>query len=76
MIGTNQDDKVTLLIRHCFRDKSNAKALFQHLITEQALSIDLPEGKVVLTRQEHDEFVERFSSEVEPTLWESKRLKH
>lgn len=76
MIGSNHDDKVTLLIRHCFQEKANAEALFQHLITERARSVDLPEGRITLTPQEHDEFVERFSSEVEPTLWESKRLKH
>jgi hypothetical protein len=70
------DDKVTALIKHCHGSRDNAEDLFQHLIAEKALSVDLPEETVSLTQEEHDEFVERYSAEVEPTIWESKRLKN
>ena len=77
MNNINQDlDNVTRLIRQCHRSKDQAENLFQHLIAEKAMSVDLPDGRIVLTPEEHDEFVERYSSEVEPTLWESKRLKN
>ena len=69
-------DNVTRLIRHCHQGRAQAENLFQHLITEKAMSVDIPDGHIVLTPDEHDEFVERYSSEVEPTLWESKRLKN
>jgi len=72
----SENDKVTRLIQYCHSDRQRAEDLFQHLITEDARRIELPEGLMTLTQDEHDEFVERYSSEVEPTLWESKRLKH
>ncbi len=76
MTGTTpEDDKVTRLIRYCFGSKQQAETVFEHLITQKSLRFNLPEGEMVLTPEEHDEFVERFSAEVEPTMWESKRLK-
>lgn len=71
-----REDKVTRLIRHCHGNRSQAENLFQHLIAEKGMSIDLPEGRMTLSPEEHDEFVARFSAEVEPTIWESKRLKN
>ncbi|PLX99939.1 MAG: hypothetical protein C0624_12965 [Desulfuromonas sp.] len=77
MTGLNQqDDKVTRLIRYCHGDRQQAEAVFNHLITRKSMSFELPEGEMVLSPEEHDEFVERFSAEVEPTIWESKRLKN
>lgn len=72
----NDDDKVTRLIRYCHSDRQHAENLFQQLITDNARSIQLPEGTLTLSQDEHDEFVARYSAEVEPTIWESKRLKH
>ena len=73
---STSDDKVTRLIRYCHGGKQQAESVFEHLITQKAMRFDLPEGEMVLTPEEHDEFVERFSAEVEPTIWESKRLKN
>lgn len=73
---SHEVDNVTRLIRHCHQDRTEAERLFQKLITEKGMSVEIPYGHIVLTPDEHDEFVERYSSEVEPTLWESKRLKN
>jgi len=72
----SSDDKVTRLIRHCHDNRMHAENLFQRLITEKGMSIDLPEGRMTLSPEEHDEFVARYSAEVGPTIWESKRLKN
>ncbi|PLY10943.1 MAG: hypothetical protein C0624_01890 [Desulfuromonas sp.] len=74
--ASQHGDKVTRLIHYCHGNRSQAEDLFQHLIAEKAMSIELPEGRVTLTPEEHDEFVARFSAEVEPTIWISKRLKN
>jgi hypothetical protein len=38
--------------------------------------VQLPDGEVSLTDEEIGEFAVRYSSEVEPTIWESKRRKN
>ena len=37
--------------------------------------VKLPDGEVCLSDEEAGEFAVRYSSEVEPTIWESKRRK-
>ncbi|BCR06320.1 hypothetical protein DESUT3_33890 [Desulfuromonas versatilis] len=69
------EDVVPRLISHCLKDHGEAERLFQALITDKQNEIDLPEGKLHLTKAQLDEFVERYSSEVGPVLWESKRAK-
>jgi hypothetical protein len=70
------DDPVTRLIKFCHRDETSATRLFQQFISEKKLSVELPEGVVTLTEEQRGEFVQRYSAEVEPTLWESKRRKN
>lgn len=73
---TEERDVVTTLIKHCHRGQEAAETLFRTIVTEESRSIQLPEGEVELTAEDVGEFVARYSAEVEPTLWESKRLKH
>lgn len=70
-----ENDVVTHVIKFCIADKGFAKETFDLIAATKARSIDLPDGRVTLSEEEAGEFVERFSAEVEPTLWESKRLK-
>jgi hypothetical protein len=65
------EDIVTRLIGYCHQDKAGAKQLFDALIAHEGRDIELPAGHVHLSKMEHDEFVARFSAEVEPTLWRS-----
>ncbi len=76
MTPTREDpDVVTGLIKRCLQNHDEAKRLFQTLVTENRRQIDLPQEKLQLTQKQHDEFVARYSSEVGPTIWESKRAK-
>lgn len=70
------EDNVSHLIGQCLRNKDDAKRMYEQLIAGKARKIDLITGTVHLDQQEHDEFVARFSAEVEPTLWESSFRKH
>ena len=70
------DDNVNYLIGQCLRSKADAKWIYDILISRKHTKIDLITGSVHLTPEEHAEFVTRFSSEVEPTIWESSFRKH
>jgi hypothetical protein len=73
--STEDIDIVSRLIGHCLQDPEKARKLFDDLIAHKAREVQLPEGKVHLSEEQAGEFVERYSAEVEPTLWESKRRK-
>ncbi len=68
-------DPVNRLIKHCHGSKDNAENLFREIILHKKKTVRLPEGELTLSGEQHEEFVERYSSEVEPSLWESKRRK-
>ena len=70
------DDSVNQLIGQCLRNKKDAKSIYEILVSGNSRRIDLITGSVHLTPQEHAEFIVRFSSEVEPTIWESSFRKH
>lgn len=70
------DDKVSYLINQCLSSKTEAERMFDVLISKNLRKIVLLVGSVDLNSEEHAEFVNRFSAEVEPTLWESSFLKH
>lgn len=65
------DDNVSHLIGQCLRNKSDAERMYEQLICREAHKIDLITGSVHLTPAERQDFIARFSAEVEPTLWES-----
>lgn len=65
-------DRVSHLIGYCHTGRNQAERLFDTLIAHMGYDVDLPEGTIHLSQEEHDEFVARYSAEVEPTLWESK----
>lgn len=67
-------DVVTRIIRYCLQNRENADRMFK-TITGGDQEITVDGEKIVLSEADRGEFVERFSSEVEPTLWESKRRK-
>lgn len=70
------EDHVNHLIGRCMRNKEDAKRMYDILISQNRRCIDLITGTVHLSPNEHEEFVNRFSSEIEPTLWDSARRKH
>ena len=70
------DDNVNHLIGECLRSKADARRVYDILIARKQMKIDLITGSIHLTPEEHSEFVERFSSEIEPTIWESSFRKH
>ncbi len=71
-----QRDVVSHLMGYCLQSRENAEELFDALIARKERDVVIEEERIELSEQERGEFVERFSAEIEPTLWESKRLKH
>ncbi len=69
------DDVVDRLIKHCHQNAEAAEKLFDQMIAHQQQTVQLPDGDVNITEEQRGEFAERYSAEVGPTLWESKRRK-
>jgi len=70
-------DTVTLIIKACHKSENEAKRIYHQIAEQRRGSLKLDNGTTVhLSKKQIGEFVERYSSEVEPTYWESKRLKH
>ena len=69
-------DVVSSLIGICFQDTAKAEKLYQTVIVEHNLNVELPDQTIRLTQEQYDEFVERFSAEVGVRIWESKRRKN
>jgi len=70
-----ENDVVTRLIRYCHISPNSAEKMFNSLISEGRDRIELSGEEILLSEEEIGEFVARYSAEVEPTLWESKRRK-
>lgn len=76
MTSQNMDiDVVSRVIKYCIADPLFAEKTFVSVTSEGQHSVKLPDGEVHLTDEEIGEFAVRYSSEVEPTIWESKRRK-
>ena len=67
---------VTRLIRYCHQDKAAAVKIFEQVVVGRQQEIELPDGPVSLTQKQFETFVERFSAEVGPEVWESKSGKN
>jgi len=67
-------DNVSRVIKHCIADHLFAEKAFNAVAKDHRVT--LPDGEVRLSEEEVGEFVARYSSEVEPTIWESKRRKN
>jgi len=68
-------DPVTQVIKACHRGEEVANRIY-HLIAEQhQRRLILEDDAVELNEQQVGEFVARFSAEVEPEYWHSKRRK-
>ncbi len=69
-------DPVTRIIKECHKGEQEANRIF-NLIVERRLSHLLLEDNTELELNEEQigEFAQRFSSEVEPEYWHSKRRK-
>jgi len=65
------EDTVSHLIGECMRSKEDAERVYDLLVSRNKRKIDLIAGTIHLSPSEHAEFVARYSSEVNPTLWES-----
>lgn len=70
------EDVVSRLVGYCLQSREKAEEMFKKLIDGRERRLSLAGEEVELTEEEFGEFVERFSAEVEPTLWESKRRKN
>ena len=70
------EDSVSHLIGLCLRNKTEAERIYDIFVTKNLGKIDLITGSIHLTQKEREEFIVRFSSEVEPTIWESSFRKH
>ncbi|MBE0598387.1 MAG: hypothetical protein IH614_14050 [Desulfuromonadales bacterium] len=68
-------DVVSRLIGECHRGREAAEGLYNQLVTKENRRISLDGEELTLTEAEVGEFVQRYSAEVAPTLWESKRRK-
>jgi len=77
MTTPNMDvDTVSRVIKHCIADHLFAEKAFSAIAFGKEHSVTLPDGEVHLNEEEVGEFVARYSAEVEPTIWESKRRKN
>lgn len=72
----NDNDIVTTIIKECHTGKETAERIFKAIATDKQRVLNLANTEVKISDAEAGEFVERFSAEVEPTLWESKRRKN
>lgn len=68
-------DPVSRVIRECHRGEDIATALYHQIAEEHRRSITLDGAPVELDEAQANDFVQRFSSEVEPEYWRSKRRK-
>lgn len=69
-------DPVSRIIKACHRNEREAQRIF-HLIAEERhhhLVLD-DQTEVFLSERQMGEFAERFSTEVEPEYWVSRRRK-
>ena len=69
-------DSVSLIIKACHKSESDAKRIFHQLAEKHIHNFKLDDGTTLhLSDDQLGEFAERYSSEVVPTYWVSKRLK-
>ncbi len=72
----NAIDTVTRIIKECHTGKETAEKIFKAIASDKTRSLHLSDGPVSISDEDAGEFVQRYSAEVEPTLWESKRRKN
>jgi hypothetical protein len=70
------DEVINRLIKLCHQNKESAEKLYQEIIVEGKRNIQLPDGPVILSQSQAEEFAEHFSSEVGPEIWISKSGKY
>jgi hypothetical protein len=69
-------DPVSRIIKECHRGEDVANRIFQTITQEHQHRIFLADNtELELNEEQVGEFVARFSSEVEPQYWHSKRRK-
>ena len=68
-------DPVSRVIRECHRGEDIATRIYHQIAEEHRRSIVLDGAPVELNEAQAGDFVQRFSSEVEPEYWHSKRRK-
>jgi len=77
MQGKEISDPVSLIIKECHQGEDEANRIYHLLAEERQHHITLEDKTVLhLSDEQLGEFAERFSSEVKPAFWVSKRLKH
>ncbi len=68
-------DPVSRVISECHRSEAIASRLFHQIAEEHQRHIVMGDTTVDLDETQADDFVHRFSSEVEPEYWTSRRRK-
>ena len=77
MKSHESSDPVSMIIKACRKNEDEAKRIYHLLAEERQHHLKLDnETSVVLSEEQLGDFTQRFSSEIEPIYWESKRLKH
>lgn len=71
----SNSDPVTQVIKACHQGEEIANRIYHLIAEEHQRRIILTDDAVELDEQQAGEFVARFSAEVEPEYWRSKRLK-
>ena len=70
-------DPVSMIIKACHRGEAEAQRIYHLIAEERRHRIVLDDNThLFLSDRQIGEFAARFSSEVEPEYWVSKRLKH
>lgn len=67
---------VDRLIKFCVQNKADAERIFNTIAVEKKGSLTVGGESIALNQSEMGEFVQRYSAEIEPMLWESKRRKN
>lgn len=76
MTSQNVSDPVSLILKDCLQNEQEANRIYHLIAEERQHQFTLADNTVLqLSDQQLGEFAKRFSSEVEPTYWVSKRLK-
>ena len=70
------DEVINRLLKLCHQDKESAEKLYQEIVVENKRNVQLPDGTLLLSQSQVEEFVEIFSSEVGPEIWISKSGKY
>lgn len=74
-VQTNETDTVTRIIQECLTGRETAEKIYQDIVRDKKRTLKFSDIEIKISDKDVGEFVDRYSSEVEPTLWVSKSRK-